>query len=78
VFYLISNPNIDLILNELDDIDCEPDTFYNAAKLLEDDYLNTGFTYTSNEYHVTIIVIGRAESSGEFFSTFIHEIGHAT
>jgi len=46
VFYLIEDPDIDLILDELDSIDCEPDAFYRAANMLENNELNCGFTYT--------------------------------
>ena len=77
VFYLIEDPFIEGILGELDSIDCEPDSFYRAARMLEEGDLNSGFTYTDCEKHVTIMLIGKATSSAEFFSTFIHEIGHA-
>lgn len=77
VFYLINNPDIDQILDELDAIDCEPDTFYRAAEMLEEDEFNTGFTYTDEEKHVTFIIICKTTSADEFFNTFIHEIGHA-
>ena len=78
VFYLIENPSIDSILDELDAIDCEPDAFYRAKDILKNNVINTGFTYTDEEKRVTIMVIGIANSSAEFFNTFVHEIGHAT
>lgn len=77
VFYLIENPFIDEILDELDAIDCEPDAFYRAAEMLENGKLNQGFTYTDYEQHVTFIIIGEASCADEFFNTFIHEVGHA-
>lgn len=77
VFYLIEDPFIEGILGELDSIDCEPDAFYRAAEMLENDEFNTGFTYTDEEKHVTFLVIGKTTSADEFFNTFIHEIGHA-
>jgi hypothetical protein len=46
VFYLVEDPFIEGILGELDSIDCEPDAFYRAAEMLENDELNSGFTYT--------------------------------
>lgn len=45
--------------------------------MLENDELNTGFTYTDEQKHVTFMVIGKTTSAKEFFNTFIHEIGHA-
>ena len=49
VFYLIEDPFIEGILGELDSIDCEPDSFYRAARMLEEEDLNSGFTYTDCE-----------------------------
>lgn len=77
VFYLIEDPYIEGILDELDAIDCEPDAFYKAAEMLESDEYNTGFTYTDPSQHITFIIIGKATCADEFFNTFIHEIGHA-
>jgi hypothetical protein len=77
VFYLIEDPFIEGILDELDSIDCEPEAFYRAAEMLESGELNTGFTYTDTDQHVTFIIICEAESADEFFNTFIHEVGHA-
>ena len=77
VFYLIEDPHIEGILDELDAIDCEPDAFYKAAEMLENNELNTGFTYTDYYQHVTIMIIGESTCADEFFNTFIHEIGHA-
>lgn len=77
VFYLIKDPFIEGILGELDSIDCEPEPFYRAAEMLENEELNSGITYTDCEKHVTIMIIGIATSANEFFNTFIHEIGHA-
>ena len=45
--------------------------------MLESDEFNTGFTYTDEDKQVTFIIIGKTTSAGEFFNTFIHEIGHA-
>lgn len=77
VFYLIEDPFIEGILGELDSIDCEPEAFYKAAEMLENEELNSGLTYTDYEKHVTFMIISRTTSADEFFNTFIHEIGHA-
>lgn len=77
VFYLVEDPFIEGILGELDSIDCQPEAFYRAAEILENDELNAGFTYTDEDKHVTFMVICKSTSASEFFNTFIHEIGHA-
>lgn len=77
VYYAVDTYYINDILGELDSIDCEPDAFYSAAKMLENFEYNTGFTYTDNEKHLTFIIIGLTDSPSEFMSTYIHEVGHA-
>ena len=42
VFYITKNINTDIILNELDEMDCPADVFYQIADSLEDQYVNTG------------------------------------
>jgi hypothetical protein len=39
--------------------------------------INTGFTYTDTDKHVTFIIIGLTDSVKEFVNTFDHEKGHA-
>lgn len=77
VYYDVRTEDTDLILNELDDIDCEPNAFYSLAEQLENDPVNCGFTYTDNSMHVTFIVISKTTSRSEFQNTFDHEKGHA-
>lgn len=77
VFYITKNINTDIILNELDDMDCPADVFYQIADSLEAQYVNTGLTYTDNKKHVTFIVIGEASCPKQFMNTYIHEVGHA-
>lgn len=72
-----SDEQISSVLNELDDIDCEPNAFYSLAEQLENDPVNCGFTYTDNSMHVTFIVISKTTSRSEFQNTFDHEKGHA-
>lgn len=76
VFYVTKELNPDLILNELDEIDCPAEIFYQAAELLESENLNAGLTYTDVRKHVTFVVIGQAECPKEFMSTYVHETGH--
>ncbi len=78
VFYIVSNYNSVKILSELDSIDCEPEAFYKAAEMLECEELNSGFTYTDTQLHVTFIIIGKCTSCAEFLSTFVHELGHTS
>ena len=57
VFYEVTSDDTDIILKELDDIDCPAEIYYSATEMLEEDYLDTGFTYTSSFYHISFIIM---------------------
>lgn len=44
--------------------------------LVEEDALNTGFTYSNPNIYRALVVIGPVSSSEEFLNTFTHEIHH--
>ncbi len=77
VFYEAAAQDTDLILDELDKIDCDPIPFYRVADQLEQDSKNEGFTYSDSYLRVTIIVISQTTSASEFQNTIDHEKGHA-
>lgn len=77
-FYITSECDVVKILSELDSVDCEPDVFYKAAEMLENDELDSGLTYTDVQLHVTFVLISRCTSCAEFLNTFVHELGHVS
>lgn len=77
IFYVTDKLNPDIILNELDQIDCPTEIFYSAAELLESPETNLGLTFSDTQKHVTFIIIGQTDCAKEFLGTYIHEIGHA-
>lgn len=77
VFYEVTSDDTDIILNELDDIDCPSDIYYNAADMLEVGDFDTGFTYTSSFYRTSFIIMMQSSCADEFQNTFDHEKGHA-
>jgi hypothetical protein len=66
VFYEVDYRDTDLILSELENVDCEPIIYYNAAELLEDSLEDTGFTYTSVEARTTFIIMMKSSCADEF------------
>ena len=66
VFYEVDREDSDVILNELDQIDCDSEAFYALADQLENGNLNTGFTYTDSSMHVTFIIISKTTCAAEF------------
>ena len=77
VFYEATADDADLILNELDKIDCDPIPFYKLADQLDEDRPNEGFTYSDSFLRITFIVINRTSNAAEFQNTIDHEKGHA-
>lgn len=77
VFYEVTSDDTDVILKELDSIDCPSEIYYSAAEMLEGNYLDTGFTYTSSFYQVSFIIMMQSSCADEFQNTFDHEKGHA-
>ena len=73
----MTSEDADVILKELDDIDCESYFYYNAAEILEGNSLDTGFTYTTPDMRVTFIVMMESSCADEFQNTLDHEKGHA-
>lgn len=59
----------------LEDLGCPDDVLHRAASRIED-YENSGFTFTNQEEHKSIIVINRPDSAEEFIDTYNHEKNH--
>ena len=77
VFYEVQPEDTNIILKELDDIECDKIAFYKLLDLFESNITDTGFTYTDSTMHVTFIIICRSSCAEEFRNTFDHEKGHA-
>ena len=77
-FYEATSNDADIILDELDAIDCDSDIYYSAAEMLDNDSEDTGFTYTTPNMRTTFIVMMRSSCADEFQNTLDHEKGHAT
>ena len=47
-----------------------------AQRSMDDNFPNTGFTYSNLKLRRSIVVIGRTSSGAEFISSFCHELWH--
>lgn len=72
IYYINSDYPIDLIIKDLEDLDCE--NILEAKRLLNSGKLNQGFTFTNRKH--TLIVIGPTSNVEEFANTLDHEKGH--
>lgn len=77
IYYAVTKYCEEEILDELDSIGCSGIAFKEAKKMIRNNELNTGFTYTESSKHVTFILIGLTDSAEEFVNTYDHEKGHA-
>lgn len=77
VFYEATSDDSELILEELDKIDCDPIPFYRLAEQLEKNTFNEGFTYSDSYLRVSVIVVSQTTNASEFQNTIDHEKGHA-
>lgn len=75
VCIIVENPNVQYILSRLKDLGCPDDVLHRAASRIEN-YENSGFTFTNQEEHKSIIVINRPDSAEEFIDTYNHEKNH--
>lgn len=69
VCIIVENPNVQYILSRLEDLGCPDDVLHRAASRIEN-YENSGFTFTNQEEHKSIIVINRPDSAEEFIDTY--------
>ena len=74
IFYNTKHKQI--ILDTIKKAGCSIKKLDNIEKFLNSDEINTGFIYTNKEDRISVIVIGRASSIGEYINTLEHEKNH--
>lgn len=76
VYYLVDEFPKDEILGDLMELGCGEEEAFDTVDALEESGLNAG-SINSNIYRrKSIIVVGMADSTDEFYDTFDHEKGH--
>lgn len=74
IFYDAFYEDLECIAQCLHRVGCDPENINDVKYLLQE--YNSGFTYSSLEDHISVIIIGRANNSKQFNSTADHEKGH--
>lgn len=77
VYYAVTTYYRDEILDELDSIGCDKESYEKIEDMIDNFKLNTGATYTDPGKHITFIIIGLTDSVEQFVNTYDHEKGHA-
>lgn len=76
VFYGVDDLYTDVILSELEAMDCSEEDLKSSKELLNSKKYNVGLTVSNFEEKASVIVIGITDSPEEFNSTYDHEKGH--
>ena len=58
------------------EINASPEILKKADKIMEEDKLNCGFTFSNPKMKRAVVVIGPTSSGDEFIDTLTHEIHH--
>lgn len=64
------------ILDKLESLGCSYTVYDRVAVKMEQNDLNTGFTYSNRIAHETLMVIGKASSNAEYINSISHELRH--
>lgn len=74
VYYNVQPEDFVEVADSLIQLDCPNDDLKKALKTLRKK--NTGFTFSNEDYKMSIVCIGEATSVGQFVNTAIHEAKH--
>lgn len=76
VYYESDRYDASYILDELDSIGVDDNTFWKAARNLEGGNLDTGLTFSNPVERVSVMVLSETSSKSEFANTWFHELLH--
>lgn len=76
VLYDCSCSDNEQIINHLENIDCPIFLLEEAIDNLNTCRLNIGFTYSNYKRRLSVIMIGKTSSPGQFYNTIVHECYH--
>lgn len=76
VYYVVTEPNANEILQRLEKIGCNGHNLESAFYNLTSGKLDTGLTYTNSERRESVVVIAKTSTALEFAQSLTHELGH--
>ena len=76
VYYTVDEKQKEDVVTELKELQPDKETFEKLERNLMNAELDTGFIYSSFYKQLSIIVVHKASSVGEFVNTFVHEKNH--
>lgn len=66
----------DEVMGILEEWGATPYIMDRVERIMEENALNTGFTFTVPEERLALVVTGPSSSGAEFIDTFVHEVHH--
>lgn len=76
VYYIVTEPDADEIMERLREIGCDDETLRCAYENLTSGKCDTGLTYTNQTMRESVVVIAKTSSALEFAQSWTHELGH--
>lgn len=74
IYYNVDKYDFAEVIDSLEQLDCPKSSINKAMNTLKKK--NSGFTFTNEDYHMSIVCIGAATNIGQFVNTAIHEAKH--
>lgn len=75
-YFAVTDYYTEEILDVLESLGCSDAVYNKVAKKMEQNELNTGFTYSNKLARETLMVIGLASSNAEYINSITHELRH--
>lgn len=76
VYYVVTRPNAEEIMTQLERIGCKGRNMEAAWENLASGKLDTGLTYSNAESRESVVVIAKTSTALEFLQSLTHEFGH--
>lgn len=76
LYLSVDECDAEFIFSKLSELNCDYSKAKTAYKVLSNDYINKGFTYTNYNAHISLIIVCKAENKGQYINTIVHEINH--
>ena len=76
VYYIVTEPDADEIIERLHQIGCCGNNLMQAHENLTSGKLDTGLTYTNESIRESVIVIAKTSTALQFLQSLTHEFGH--
>lgn len=76
IYYTVNDDEKKEVIDMLKGINCDSRTIESIKDNMDKAELDTGFAYSNYDKQISIVVIHKASSIGEFINTFEHEKNH--